>query len=43
MRLLIRTIKDFGWDKQGIQDPKDMKLIADYAKKVIMKSEEKNV
>jgi len=36
MRELIKTIKDFGWDRKGIQDPKDMKLIADYAKKIIM-------
>ena len=35
MRLLIKTIKDFGWDRQGIQDPKDMKLIAEYARKLI--------
>ena len=41
MRLLIKTIKDFGWDRQGIQDPKDMKLIAEYARKIIMKSEGK--
>lgn len=41
MRELIKTIKDFGWDRKGIQDPKDMKLIADYAKKIIMKSEAK--
>lgn len=41
MRELVKTIKDYGWDRKGIQYPEDMRKIADYAEKVIKKRYEK--
>jgi len=35
MRELSRTIKDFGWDRKGIQHPDDMKKIVEFAEKII--------